>query len=55
MALWNGLLFVVLFIFRSQGMTRRPTVSRDDRVFSLSSHNSPAMSLPIDDDTRSVA
>ena len=42
-------------ICRSQGMTRRPTVSRDDRVFSLSSHNSPAMSLPMDDDVRSVA
>ncbi|KAK8794051.1 hypothetical protein WA171_003178 [Blastocystis sp. BT1] len=52
---WNVIKGFDGFVERSQGMTRRPTVSRDDRVFSLSSHNSPAMSLPMDDDVRSVA
>lgn len=35
-------------------MTRRANVTRDDRIFSLSSHASPAMSIPMDDDNRSM-
>ena len=39
---------------RLQSLPRRTVVTRDDRIFSLSSHASPAMNLPMDDDNRSV-
>lgn len=39
---------------RLPSMPRRTVVTRDDRIFSLSSHASPAMNLPMDDDNRSV-
>lgn len=42
------------FIGRSQIITRRSHLSREDRLFSLSSHSSPAMNLPMDDDVRSI-
>lgn len=39
---------------RLQSIPRRTVITRDDRIFSLSSHASPAMNLPMDDDNRSV-
>lgn len=39
---------------RSQIITRRSHLSREDRLFSLSSHSSPAVNLPMDDDVRSI-
>ncbi|KAK8795079.1 hypothetical protein WA538_004957 [Blastocystis sp. DL] len=51
---WNIVKGFEGFMERPQGITRRPNVSRDDRIFSLSSHYSPAMSLPADDDAHSV-
>lgn len=40
--------------YRMQSATRRSTLSRDDRIFSLSSHASPIVNMPMDDDVHSL-
>ena len=52
---WNVIRGFEGFNERSQIITRKQTLLREDRLFSLSSHSSPAMNLPMDDDIRSMA
>ncbi|KAM7455139.1 hypothetical protein BLSTO_04104 [Blastocystis sp. subtype 1] len=51
---WNIVRGFENFNERLQSIPRRTVITRDDRIFSLSSHASPAMNLPMDDDNRSV-